>query len=79
MFVYDFIMKCNKNSDFSYTLTVDVDYPEKLKPLLKDLPFLPELIAINKKKQLAINFCNKKRCHIRLLQKILKHGLILKV
>ena len=36
-----FIRNCDKNGDIGYFVEVDIDYPEKLFNLHKDLPFLP--------------------------------------
>ena len=44
----DFIENCNEDSDEGYFLEVDVQYPEKLRDLHHDLPFLPERIKIEK-------------------------------
>lgn len=48
--MHDFIVSYNKKSDFGYTLIVDVDYPEYLQPLHRDLSFAPGKIVINKEK-----------------------------
>ena len=37
----DFIKNCNEESDEAYFYEVDVQYPNKLKELHNDLPFLP--------------------------------------
>ena len=42
IFTQDFKTSYDKNSDFGYTLVVDVDYPEYLQVFYRDLPFLPE-------------------------------------
>ena len=42
MFRYDFIIKYNKKRDSGLKLVVDVDYPECLHSLKKDLLFLLE-------------------------------------
>ena len=44
----DFIKEYDENSDTLYFLEVDVDYPEKLFNLHKDLLFLPERKKIKK-------------------------------
>ena len=36
------MIKYDKNNDFSYTLVVDVNYPEYLQAVQRDFPFLPE-------------------------------------
>lgn len=48
---HDFIINYyNNNSDFGDILIVNVDYPEYLQSLLKDLLFLAEKLVINKEK-----------------------------
>ena len=49
-----------KNSDKSYILEVDVDYPSKLHKLHSDMPFLPERMKINKTQKLVCNLHDKK-------------------
>ena len=44
----DFIENCNEDSDEGYFLEIDVQYPEKLRDLHNDLPFLSERIKIEK-------------------------------
>ena len=48
MFTYNFITKYDKFSDFGYALIINVDYPEYLQKLHKELPLLPEKIIIKK-------------------------------
>ena len=45
-----------------YILEVDVKYLKKLHDLLRDLPFLPERMEINKCKKLVCNLYDKKIC-----------------
>ena len=44
----DFIKNYNEESDEGYFLEVDIQYPEKLRELHNDLPFLPERMKIEK-------------------------------
>ena len=76
----DFIKKYNEESDEGYFLGVDVQYPEKLRELHNDLPFLPERMKIEKFEKLVTNLHDKAEyiIHIRNLKQALNHGLILK-
>ena len=76
MFTFDFIMNYDKESDISYALLIDVDYPVYFKPLQRDLPFAPEKRVINGVIKLVCTFYNKKNylCGIELLQQALKHS-----
>ena len=44
----DFIKNHDENSNKEYMLTVDFEYPKNLHDLHSDLPFLPEIMEINK-------------------------------
>ena len=44
----DFMKNYNEDSNKEYVLTVDVKYPKNLHDLHSDLPFLPEIMKINK-------------------------------
>ena len=56
-----FIRNYNENSDIGYFLELDIDYPEKLFNLHKDLPFLPERKKVNKVEKLICSIENKKK------------------
>ena len=63
-------------SDFNYTVTVDVDYPEYLQTFNKNVLFLPEKIVTNKEKKIPWHtFLNKRNysSHTRLSPQALKH------
>ena len=63
VFAHEFIM--------NYDLIADVDYPEYLQRLHKDLPFLPEKLVITKESILAFILYDKKyTSHLRLLKKL---------
>ena len=80
MFTEEFIKNYDENGDKGYILEVDVEYPEKLRMLHGDLPFLPERMKINKCEKLVCNTPNKQNyiIHIVSLKQALNHGLILK-
>ena len=76
----DFVKDYDKNDVKGYILDVDVDYPNKLKNLHSDLPFLPERMVINNTKKLVCNLNDKKNyvVHINVLKQALDHGLKLR-
>ena len=55
----DFIKEYDKNSDIGYFFEVDIDYPEKLFNLQKDLPFLPKRKKVNKVEKLICSIEDK--------------------
>ena len=65
-----FIKNYNENSDIGYFLEVDIDYPEKLFNLHKDLTFLPESKKVNKIEKLICSIEDKEKyvIHIRVLK-----------
>ena len=76
----EFIKNYNENNDKGYIFEVDVKYPKRLHELHSDLPFLSELIEVNKCKKLVCNLFNKKKyvAHTNTLKQALNHGLKLK-
>ena len=76
----DFVKSYNEESDKGYFLEVDVQYPEKLHELHNDLPFLPEIMKIEKFEKLFINLDDKTEyvIHIKNLKQALNDGLVLK-
>ena len=73
----DFIKNYDENNDKGYIFEVDVKYPKRLHDLHSDLPFLSELMEVNKCKKLVCNLFNKKKyvAHINTLTQVLNHGL----
>ena len=55
----DVIKSYNEESDEGYFLAVNVQYPENLHNLHKDLPFLPERMKIKKIKKLVATLHDK--------------------
>ena len=74
----DFITNYNEDSDKGYIFEVDVKYPKRHHNLYYDLPFLPEIMKINKCNKLVCNLYDKKNyaVHIRSLKQALDHGII---
>ena len=68
-----------KRTDKGYLLEVDVAYPDQLHDLHNDLPFMCERMEINHVEKLVPNLYDKKNyvIHIRALDQVLSHGLIL--
>ena len=54
-----FIRNYDENSNKGYFLEVDIDYPEKLFNLHKDLPFLPERKNVNKVEKIICSIEDK--------------------
>ena len=65
-----FIKKYDENSDNGYFIEVDIDYPNKLCNLHKDLSFLPERKKVNKVENLICNIEDKEKyvVHIKVLK-----------
>ena len=80
IFTESFIKNYDENSDTGYILEVDVEYPENLHKLHRDLPFLPERIKINKCSKLVCTLYDKENyvIHIEALKQALNNGLVLK-
>ena len=76
----EFIKNYNENDNKVYIFEVDVRYPKRLHDLHSDLPFLPEIIEMNKCKKFVCNLFNKKKyvIHINSLKQALNLGLKLK-
>ena len=56
----DFIKSYNEKSNEGCILEADIQYPENLHEPHNDLPFLPEIIKVDKVKKLVANFQDKK-------------------
>ena len=76
----DFTKHYNEESDDGYFLEVDVQYTEKLHELHNNLPFLTEIMRIQKVEKSVTNLYNKSEyvIHMRNLKQTLNHGLVLK-
>ena len=56
----DLIKNYDEDSDTGYILEVDMKYPRVLHDFHSDLPFLPEIMEINKCNKLVCNLYDKK-------------------
>ena len=73
-----FIKNYNEESDERYSLEADVQYPEKLREIHNDLPFLPERIKIENVEKLVANLHDKTDSYThKNLKQALNHGLVL--
>ena len=75
----DKISKLAKRKSKGYLLEVDVRYPKELHDSHNDLPFMCERVKINGVEKLIPNLYDKRRyvIHIRALDQVLAHGLVL--
>ena len=73
------ISKLAKLKNKGYLLEVDVKYPKELHDSHNDLPFMCKKLKINGVEKLVPNLFDKKKyvIHIRALDQVLKHGLVL--
>ena len=73
----EFVKSYDKKNSKGYILKVDVDYPNELQDLHRDLPFLPERLVVNNTKKLICNLQNKKDyvVYINILKQALEHRL----
>ena len=79
-FNQSFIRNYHENSDIGYFLRVDIDDPEKLFNIHRDLPFLPERKKANKVEKLFCSIEEKEKfvVRIRFLKQALNHGVVLR-
>ena len=70
----DFIKNYDKDSDKGYILEVDVKNPKTLHDLHSDLPFLPEIMKIDKCNKLVCNLYDKKKlcCSYKIIKTSIK-------
>ena len=59
----EFIKNYNENDNKGYILEVDVRYPKRLHELHSDLPFLPEIMKIDKCNNSFVIYLIKKKLH----------------
>ena len=76
----DFVKKYDEDSNTGYFLEVDIDCSKELFDFHKDLPFLPDRIKVEKVEKLIFSLEDKEKhvIHIRALNQVLNHGLVLK-
>ena len=67
----EFVKSYDKKNSKGYILKVDMDYPNELQDLHRDLPFLPERLVVNNTKKLICKLQNKKD----ILKQALEYGL----
>ena len=74
------IKNYDEDSNVGYFIEADIEYPKELHTLHSYLPFLPEIMKVNKCKKLVCNLYDKKDYadHIRSLKQALNNGLKIK-
>ena len=72
----DFIKNFNENSDKGYLFHVDITYPQEIRELYADLPFLPDKMQVNKVNKLVANVHDKNNyvIHVYALKQALNNG-----
>ena len=80
MFTEHLVKSYDEESDASYLLVVDVEYPKNLHILHSDLPFLPDRMKVNNVNKLVCNLNDKENysVHVLTLKQPLNHDLKLK-
>ena len=67
MFTEDFIKSYDKESDVSYLLVVDIEYPKTLRMLHSDLPFLLDRMKVNIVNKLVCSVTDKENYSIHIV------------
>ena len=72
-----FIKNYDENSDIGYALEVDIEYPQNIRMLHRELLFLPERMKINKCTKLVCNTYSKDNyvIHVSALKQALNYEL----
>ena len=79
IFTSDFIKNYDENSDKGYLFRVDVTYPQEMRELHVDLPFLCNKMQVNEVDKLLADVYDKEGyvVHVLALKQALNHGLVL--
>ena len=79
IFTSDFIKNYDENSDKGYLCRVDVTYPQEMRELHVDLPFLCNKMQVNEVDKLVADVYDNEgyAVHVLALKQALNHGLVL--